>query len=162
MKKLIFCFCFLFFSLFSQAQLSEKFLKLNRLVFLDSSKSIDLPSINVNTLIFKINVPSGVNWKITHVSFTANINGLGGQEINYWMKINSALIPQVENEDVLGPKSESAAANSNGLFMGKEFVRNSPIWAGPGSTIYFSSRSVSYLTSFPFTLYLTAEEYFLE
>ena len=141
MKKLIFCFCFLFFSLFSQAQLSEKFLKLNRLIFLDSSKTISSLAANANTLIYKINVPSGVNWKITHVSFTSNIDGLVGYDFLYWMKINNALIPQVENEDVLGPKSESAASAGNPLYNGKEFVRNSSIWAGPGSTIYFLARS---------------------
>jgi len=162
MKKLFFCLCYLFFSQFSQAQLSEKFLKLNRIVFLDSSKTISSLAANSNTLIFKINVPSGVNWKITHVSFTTNLDGLVGYDFLYWMKINTALIPQVENEDVLGPKSESAATSGDPLFNGKEFVRNSSIWVGPGSTIYFFARSPLSLGSNPFTLYLTAEEYFLE
>jgi hypothetical protein len=142
--------------------LSEKFLKLNRLLFLDSSKTISSLGPKTNTLIYKINVPAGVNWKITHVSFTSNIDGLAGYDFLYWMKINNALIPQVENEDVLGPKSESAATSGNPLYNGKEFVRNSPIWAGPGSTIYFFARSPVSLVSNPFTLYLTAEEYFLE
>jgi hypothetical protein len=162
MKKLFFfCICFLFLSQLSKAQLSEKFLKLNRLVFLDSSKSISLAA-NTNTLVFKINVPSGVYWKITHVSFTSNIDGLQGYDFLYWMKINNALIPQVENEDVFGPRSESAATSGNPLYSGKEFVRNSSIWAGPGSTIYFLERSPSSFSTHPFTLYLTAEEYYLE
>jgi hypothetical protein len=105
-----------------KAQLSEKFLKLNRVVVLDSVKSKIFNTNGNSETIFSITVPAGVYWKIESINFNflTNQNFLDGLEPR--VKINSTIL---------------TFTIGTGIYTtwGGFFSKTTPTWAGPGSTI---------------------------
>ena len=143
-----------------QAQLSEKFLKLNRVVVLDSVKTKTSTMIGKNETVFTIVVPSGVYWKIESMSFNPSfdqsISGLGDVRV----KINSA--------DVLFQVSSAEHTNfnfqTNSASVGviNNFFKTTPTWAGPDSVI--NMYVINYLIgkTLNFEMTLAAMEFIVE
>lgn len=161
MKRILFLLLtIVFISNGLQAQLSEKFLKLNRVVVLDSVKSKTSTMMWKNENVFTIVVPNGVYWKIESMSFNPSfdqiLNGLSDVRV----KINSA--------DVLFQVSNAAHTNFN--FQGNSgsvgvinnFFKTTPTWAGPGSVI--NMYVINYLTgkTLNFEMTLAAMEFIVE
>jgi hypothetical protein len=103
-----------------QAQLSEKFLKLNRVVVLDSVKSKIFNTLGNSETIFSITVPAGVYWKIESINF------------NFYNNQNSSFEPRVKINS-----TELTFILGTGIYTtwGGFFAKTTPTWAGPGSTI---------------------------
>ncbi len=116
----------------------EKFLKLNRIITIDSSKrGIQL---STNFTYFTLTVPDNVYWKINYISFA--LSSLAASKI----KINNSYIL----DSVSNPAEKT-----------------SPIWLAPNSILSFQS-GYYYNPSFPQgltsnpTIYVSGEEYFIE
>jgi len=143
-----------------QAQLSEKFLKLNRVVILDSMKSKTF-TLNYNAeSVYNIVIPAGVYWKIESItfnpSFDQSLNGLSDLRV----KINST-----DMIFIYQPNSTNINFSSGGSGYGylNNFIKTTSTWAGPGSIInmYVKNSSLSGKT-LNFEMTLTAMEFILE
>jgi len=143
-----------------KAQLSEKFLKLNRIVVLDSVKSKTTTMVWKNENVFTIVVPNGVYWKIESMSFNPSfdqsLNGLSDLRV----KINST-----DMIFIYQPNSTNINFSSGGSGYGylNNFIKTTSTWAGPGSIInmYVKNSSLSGKT-LNFEMTLTAMEFILE
>ena len=132
-KKIILAIFFLFCcNNNTNAQFTEKYLKLNKIVCLDSVKSINTSS-STNVLKFTITVPSGVYWKLSNVTLAS----LDGASLFYNYYVNQSIFP-------------------NGF--------PTSLWLKPNSVIKIYQTAPPNTITSPgnLTLYLTAEEYFLE
>jgi hypothetical protein len=169
MKRILFLLLtILFITNGLQAQLSEKFLKLNRVITLDSVKTKTFN--NRQETIFSITVPAGVYWKVESINFKlSRIQpprvGSGNFYFYTYVKINSVDLIQSNN------------FNSNNLYTDistevyssiNPFFTNISTWAGPGSVItmygYYSNSSNNYGSNPQITheMVLNAMEFILE
>lgn len=140
-----------------QAQLSEKFLKLNRVVVLDSVKSKYFITNGGSETVFSIVVPNGVYWKIESISFnpsaderfTSNLNLQNINEIR--VKINSVDLTM-----------RNSARNID-FHDGYSFLRTTPTWASPGSIIImYVTKSTLIGKTLNFDMSLNAMEFIVE
>jgi len=169
MKRILFLlFTILFITNGLQAQLSEKFLKLNRVVTLDSVKTKTFN--NRQETIFSITVPAGVYWKVESINFKlSRIQpprvGSGQFYFYSYVKINSVDLIQSNN------------FNSNNLYSDistevypviNPFFTNISTWAGPGSVItmygyyYNTIYNYSYNPQITHEMVLNAMEFIVE
>ena len=141
MNKIVLITFLMLANLVVKAQLTEKNLKLNRIVVLDSTKAASLSTYSNATLKFTINVPTGVYWKLKNISLA----GKDGSP-KYYFYVNQA---------IFYPDNSA---------IGNLYISNNTIWIAPNSTIkiyqYVDNPTIT--GAFNLTLYLNAEEYFLE
>ena len=112
---------------------TENFLKLNRIVTIDSNKN----SINIGmskTILFRVTVPNNVYWKSNYIGFDNNGSTYG------FIKINNSYICSFINS--------------------VNVEKNTPIWIKPNSIITFESSSSSNTTINP-SMYFSAEEFII-
>lgn len=140
-----------------KAQPSEKFLKLNRIVTLDSTKYVNF-NLSANT-IFSVNVPSNVYWRIDNLIFNNDpiATGQTGAVSGFLIKINNVFLPQLDEDKIVGVFTGSV----NKIFptTGREFARNTPLWLGPNTLL---TAIVTGVGNIKFNLYLVAQEFYLE
>jgi hypothetical protein len=137
------------------AQPSEKFLKLNRVVVLDSVKVKTITTKSES--IFSITVPAGVYWKIESINFTPSFDQIWTGGTGYMrVKINSIDLLQVSNQVY-----NNLVTSNYALYP---FLKTTPVWAAPGTVInayvnfsnYFQNPQLS------FDLLLNAMEFSVE
>jgi len=124
MKRILFfLFTILCISNGLQAQLSEKFLKLNRVITLDSVKTKTFNSnVSSSETVFSVVIPDGVYWKI--------------ESINFNLSINQSLIVAYEPRVKINANDLTFTLGA-GIYTtwGGFFSKTTPTWAGPGSII---------------------------
>lgn len=162
-------------SLYSQT--TERFLKLNRIIALDSVKKISLPSpttLTPPTTAFTVKVPSGVYWKFTGIHFSQSVEDSANflstsQPFNFYLKVNSSYVSQLHSDQAAGALTEPLshrASVTQATFpgWGNEFIRTTPLWCAPNSILQLRviQGGTASTGPFKFNLYLTAEEYTLE
>ena len=150
-----------------QAQLSEKFLKLNRVITLDSVKTKTF-TLNGNAeTVFSLTVPAGVYWKIESISFNPSFDQNVNDIHDVRVKINTADLLFQLNYPTNNYTNFNFQFNGNGWITGSNyinnFIRNTPTWAGPSSVInmYVKNSTLSGKT-LNFEMTLTAMEFILE
>jgi hypothetical protein len=169
MKRILFfLFTILCISNGLQAQLSEKFLKLNRVVTLDSVKTKTFN--NRQETIFSVTVPAGVYWKIESINFKPSRiqpshTGSGSFYFYSYVKINSVDLIQSNNFNYNNFYTDSSI---DGYPSINPFFTNIPVWAGPGSVIimygYYYNTSNNYTSNPQITheMVLNAMEFIVE
>lgn len=151
-----------------QAQLSEKFLKLNRVVVLDSVKTKTFN--NRQETIFSITVPTGVYWKVESINFKLSRvqpthGGTGSFYFYSYVKINSVDLNQSNNFAFNNFYTDNSI---DGYPSINPFFTNIPVWAGPGSIItmysvyYNTSNNYSYSPQINHEMVLNAMEFIVE
>jgi hypothetical protein len=144
-----------------QAQLSEKFLKLNRVVVLDSVKSKTFTSNYSTESVYTIVIPAGVFWKIESMSFNPSFDQSINGSIEVRVKINTAdVLFQVSNAYHTNFNFQS---NNASVSVINNFLKTTPTWAGPGSVLnmYVKNSNLSGKT-LNFEMTLAAMEFILE
>ena len=139
---------------FFELKAQEKFLKLNKIVIIDSTKSLtfnNVPSGRNRLVFFTIKVPEGVFWKIDQIIFQYNDNlpfTSGGQNIR--ISINDVFIVKIANEQ--GASGEVGS-----------FIRNSTLWLAPNSIIKAECiTSYNPILTLGLSLRMSGQEYILE
>jgi len=140
-----------------QAQLSEKFLKLNRVVVLDSVKSKYFITDGGSETVFSIVVPNGVYWKIESISF--NPSATERYTSPYSLPYLNDIRVKINSVDLTMRNS-----NRNVDFHdGYSFLRTTPTWASPGSIInMYVTKSTLIGKTLNFEMTLAAMEFILE
>jgi len=138
-----------------KAQLSEKFLKLNRVVVLDSVKSKYFITNGGSETIFSIVVPNGVYWKIESISFNPSADQNYGPDKLY---INDSRV-KINSVDLTMRNSVRAVDFHDNYY----FLKSTPTWAGPSSVIsMYVTKSSLIGKTLNFEMTLAAMEFILE
>jgi len=125
---------------------TEKFLKLNRIVNIDSTKSSNVP-IN-ETIVFEVTVPSGVVWKINMLSSFISAQ-------NYQIKVGKNAFTAIASYIGGGSSSGQGTYVASGQNWG--LSSSIPFWLTENSKI----RIVGASGVGTHTLFVSAEEYVL-
>jgi hypothetical protein len=137
------------------AQPSEKFLKLNRVVVLDSVKVKTITTKSES--IFSITVPAGVYWKIESINFTPSFDQIWTGGTGYMrVKINSIDLLQVSNQVY-----NNLVSSNYALYP---FLKTTPVWVGPGTVINAYATFSNYYQNpqLSFDIFLNAMEFSVE
>jgi hypothetical protein len=125
---------------------TEKFLKLNRIVNIDSTKSSVVP-IN-ETTVFEVTVPSGVVWKINLISTTVSSQ-------TYQIKVGKTAFTSIASYIGSGSSAGQASYISSGQNWGISYANS--FWLTENSKV----RIVGASGVGPHFLFLSAEEFML-
>lgn len=125
---------------------TEKFLKLNRIVNIDSSKSSNVP-IN-ETVVFEVTVPSGVVWKVNMINSYVSAQ-------NHQIKVGKTAFTAIASYIGGGSSSGQGTYVASGQNWGLSF--SIPFWLTENSKI----RIVGASGVGPHSLFISAEEYTL-
>ncbi|MCF8339819.1 MAG: hypothetical protein K9I82_02505 [Chitinophagaceae bacterium] len=139
----------------TKAQPSEKFLKLNRVLVLDSVK-VKTITTKAET-IFSITVPTGVYWKIESINFTPSFDQIWSGGTGYMrVKINSI--------DLLQPSNQIYNNQVSSVYALYPFLKTTPVWVGPGTVInaYATFNNYYQNPQLSFDLLLNAMEFSVE
>jgi len=129
MKQFLFCLLTITFVANNlKAQPTEKFMKLNRIVVLDSTKSKTITT-QFQT-IFSITVPAGMYWKVESINFTPSFDQTTYVTSPAYMRV------KVNNIDLLQPYNQTYNnQTSSSSIPYYPFLKNTPFWVGPGMVI---------------------------
>jgi len=116
----------------------ENFLKLNRIITIDSSKYVN----NGSAVVFSVAVPNNVYWKVNYIAFKQDLS-CGASSI---IKINNS------NIGPDGPNTQSS-------YTSPIILITTPLWIQPNSIIKFETTSVG--CNLFKSIYISAEEYMI-
>jgi hypothetical protein len=145
---------FSMFISFFELKAQEKFLKLNKIIVIDSTKSLtfnNLPSGRNRLTFFTVKVPEGVFWKIDQILFqyNDNLNSTSGGE-NIRISINDVFIVKIATEQASTGEVRS-------------FIRSSTLWLAPNTIIKGECiTGYSVLLTLGLSLRMSGQEYIVE
>jgi hypothetical protein len=150
-KSFITIAAFLVVAQIGYTQTSEKFLKLTRIIAIDSFRTVS--KTGEKNIAFQIAVPSSAYWKVEFIQFSSD-QEVGHEFHKYFVKLRNAFLRQLDGE-----------VDFNEFPDWKAFTRKTPIWLSPGQqiTFYVEWDTVDFFgTSDKFNLILNAQEFLLE
>ena len=141
-------------------QPSEKFLKLNRIISIDSSKTItgiNTPNARTAYSFIRVTVPPGVYWKIDNVSFLSNPLLYLSDAHDFRIKINNTFLTMMNSEN-----PGLAQTSINYYFDKRGFNKTTAFWVGPNTVISAVIIGIFGDATLSADFFLSAQEFFLE